>query len=115
MAFLDLNHVEMGIRYLRNNLPPGLDQEEEDALKAVVTYFDETYVSGTSRQTGVDARDNPIYRNNPLRYPQPTCNVYLSTISGVSRTNNFCEWQGKVNTTSKEHSYCSLKLIYARL
>ena len=31
-AFLDLNHVEIGIRHLRNNLPPGLDQEEEEML-----------------------------------------------------------------------------------
>ena len=89
--FLDLNHVEMGIRHLRNNLPPGLDQEEEDALKAVVTYFDETYVSETSRQTGVDAQGNPVYRNISPQYPKHTWNVYLSTLSGVSRTNNFCE------------------------
>ena len=53
MAFLDLNHIEMGIRHLRNNLPPGLDQEEEDALKAVVTYFDETRVGPHGKQVSV--------------------------------------------------------------
>ena len=85
-AFLDIGHICSGIDHLKNNLPGGLDTSEEEGLTALVTYFDETYVRGTTRRTanGVNRIISPLF-------PPGTWNVYQATLNDDDRTNNFCE------------------------
>ena len=85
-AFLDFGHLCSGIDYLKNNLPGGLDTSEEEALTALVTYFDETYVRGTTRRTA-----NGVNRIIPPLFPTGTWNVYQATLNDDDRTNDFCE------------------------
>ena len=75
-----------GIDHLKNNLPGGLDTSEEEALTALVTYFDETYVRGTTRRTA-----NGVNRIIPPLFPPGTWNIYQATLNDDDRTNNFCE------------------------
>ena len=85
-AFLDLGHICSGIDHLKNDLPGGLNTSEEEALTALVTYFDETYVRGTTRRTA-----NGVNRIIPPLFPPGTWNVYQATLNDDDRTNNFCE------------------------
>lgn len=90
-AFLDINHIPAAIDHLMHNLPDGLDVTDEDSLTALVTYFDETYVRGTSRRVGTDNNGNAIIRVIPPLFPPHTWNVFQTTLNDEDRTNNFCE------------------------
>ena len=80
-------------------MPGGLDTSEEEALTALVTYFDETYVRGTTRRTanGVNRIISPLV-------PPGTWNVYQATLND-DRTNNFCESWNKASVGIVGHNH----------
>lgn len=89
LAFLPVDKVSDGMQYLRENTPEGSEE--------LLDYFDATYVSGSFRQVQPPAADPdadvPPFRMRrlPPRFLPAQWNVHDATLSGESRTNNFCE------------------------
>ena len=85
LAFLPCDEVTIGMEYLKNKTPVGLE--------ALVDYFDGTYVSGIARS--VRRQDNQglklMLRRVAPQFPPATWNVYNATLAGQDRTNNLCE------------------------
>jgi hypothetical protein len=78
LAFLPLEDVSKGITYLKGIMP-------EEAAE-LFSYFDSTYVTGTTKKVG-----KAKFKNIPPRYPPSTWNVYLTTLGEGDRTNNSTE------------------------
>ncbi|KAK8381301.1 hypothetical protein O3P69_018409 [Scylla paramamosain] len=69
-------------------------------MEPFVTYFDQTYVTGTYRRVQRQQDDNEIPRVQlrliPPRFPPEIWNVHEATIRDESRTNNLCEgWNNR--------------------
>jgi hypothetical protein len=77
LAFVPLPDVTLAMQQLKLVAPPSAQQ--------LVSYFDETYVTGCIRTTPAGVRQLPP------RFPPSTWNVCQATIDGSARTNNFAE------------------------
>ena len=89
LAFLPVDDVIGGFEHLRLITPDGTDQ--------LLTYFDNTYVSGIyrARQNGNNIR----VRRIPPRFPPATWNVHERTLANEPRTNNLCEgWNSRFSS-----------------
>lgn len=98
LAFLPLEDVSAGMNYLKQNTPEGMEP--------FVTYFDQTYVTGTYRRVQRQQDDNEIPRVQlrliPPRFPPEIWNVHEATIRDESRTNNLCEgWNNRYSRLVK--------------
>lgn len=82
LAFLPINDVAAGMAFLKTRTP--------EAAEPIITYFDETYVTGTYRNVG-RVNENPRLRRIPPRFPPELWNVHDITLQGGDRTNNFSE------------------------
>ncbi|XP_076052856.1 uncharacterized protein LOC143032268 [Oratosquilla oratoria] len=88
LVYLDEGDVPLGMEYLKDNTP--------DGLEPLVDYFDATYFTGTFRKTKPPpAADGSV---PPLRlcpvppmYPASIWNVHAITLADGSRTNNTLE------------------------
>ncbi len=95
LAFLPPDFVSDGMDYLKEIVP----QEAEELL----TYFDQTYVSGTFRQQPQNDQhpqqgqiQNLRIHQVPPLYPPTVWNTHEATLTGNARTNNICEgWNNK--------------------
>ena len=92
--------------YLRSNVPAGLEE--------LLSYFDNTYVSGTCRAIRCPpSRREPsaprirIRRQRPL-FPPETWNVLNATVSNTQRTNNETEAWNNAFARQIGHSHPSL-------
>ena len=90
LAFLPPSDINEGLKYLRDNIP------DVDRLEELLTYFDNTYVSGTIRQRRRRIHENDGHlvvhlRRTPPLFPISTWNMYDETLNGDERTNNACE------------------------
>lgn len=84
LAFLPLSDVPAGMNYIKSVMP--------DEAKELVEYFDQTYVSGTSRPVGHSRLGkNTKYRNIPPTFPPAIWNVHETTLNNLERTNNQTE------------------------
>jgi len=80
LAFLPTQDVNKGMQYLWETAPLQLAE--------LLSYFDKTYVSGTTRPTP-----------QPALFPPPVWNVHQATLQSSHRTNNFCEaWNNRFKT-----------------
>ena len=88
LAFLPLDDVTAGMKFLEENTP--------DGLQDLVSYFNSTYVSGRYRRIRLPAgRDGVVppirlRRSEPM-FPPEVWNVCQATLDGGDRTNNICE------------------------
>ena len=87
--------------YLRAKVP--------DDCVELLSYFDSTYVTGTSRAI----RCNPAtlrmrFRRQPPMFPPETWNVYDATIANAPRTNNETEAWNNAFSRQIGHSHPSL-------
>lgn len=96
LAFLPLTDVEAGISFLRTVAP-----EEAEGL---ISYFDETYVTGTYRHVG-RISENPRIRRTPARFPPEIWNVHDVTLNGGDRTNNHSEAWNRRYSSLLGHSH----------
>lgn len=85
IAFLPLADVRDGMYHLRQNAP--------DEMAPLITYFDQTYVSGrpAAAQPLGNGRAGIVMVRNPPQFPPNTWNVHGATMGGYARTNNACE------------------------
>ena len=87
LAFLPIADVHLGMAFIKSVMPP--------KAARLVTYFDETYVTGVEREVTKPSGEVIIRRSSP-RFPPETWNVHEATISGGDRTNNICEgWNNR--------------------
>jgi len=87
LAFLSVADVAAGLAWLRSEAP----------AKAItlVKYFDENYVSGSTRQLTVNGLART--KATPPRFPPPSWNVHDITLAGGHRTNNASEgWNNRL-------------------
>ena len=82
LAFLPVDRVSDGMRYLQDVVP--------DNLRCLAEYFDSTYVSGQYRAV-VGAGGTMRFRRTAPRFSPQTWNVHEATLSNQHRTNNMCE------------------------
>ena len=88
LTFLPVADIANGIEWLRTVSP-------ENTVD-LINYFDETYVTGTSRQVLVSTGENRV-RNTPPRFPPQLWNVNAATLSERHRTNNVAEaWNNRL-------------------
>jgi hypothetical protein len=95
LAFVPLPDVPLAMQQLKLVAPPSAQQ--------LVSYFDETYVTGCIRTTPAGVRQLPT------RFPpRLTWNVCQATIDGSARTNNFAEsWNNHLQQLV-EHKHPSI-------
>jgi hypothetical protein len=89
LAFLPLADVPAGMAYLRSHIP-----DDDDGLRDLLNYFDETYVSGSMRLVAAGNGSRSLVRRmrrTPPPYPPRVWNVHQATVDGTERTNNVCE------------------------
>ena len=82
LAFLPVDRVSDGMRYLQDVVP--------DNLRCLAEYFDSTYISGQYKAvvgTGVTMR----FRCTVPRFSPQTWNVHEVTLWNQHRTNNMGE------------------------
>ena len=95
-----------GMAYLRSNVPAGLEE--------LLSYFDNTYVSGTCRAIRCPpSRREPSaprirIRRQPPLFPPETWNVFNATVSNTQRTNNETEAWNNAFTQQRGHSHPSV-------
>lgn len=112
LAFLPIVDLPVAMSYLHRNIP------DVDRVAELVTYFDNTYVSGTVRRPNTDAEDGRfllrLTRSPPLLPPQ-VWNVHESTVNGMDRTNNVSEGWNHAFASMVGHSHPSVWRIQAAL
>ena len=82
LAFLPVDRVSDGMRYLQDVVP--------DNLRCLAEYFDSTYVFGQYRAVFGAGGTMRFRRTAPRCSPQ-TWNVHEATLSNQHWTNNICE------------------------
>ncbi|KAG7165673.1 putative MULE transposase domain-containing protein 4 [Homarus americanus] len=97
LAFLPLDNVDEGMRYLKTVIPQDPPEAEE-----LLMYFDCTYVSGSFRpiQQPVAMSSDALMplrmRRIPPMFAPHLWNVHDATMNNNARTNNICEgWNNK--------------------
>ena len=93
LAFLPVDDVNAGMAFLLDNIP-----QDSDELRALMAYFDGTYVNGTARRIKRPAATGSVLnglqvrlRRIPPMFPPVTWNVFEATLNNQHRTNNKCE------------------------
>ena len=80
LAYLPVNEIESGMRYLIRKIP---QDDGLEALELLVNYFDATYVSGTIRRVKRPGTGDGIpklnLRRKPPLFPPPLWNVHEAT------------------------------------
>ena len=83
LAYLPVNEIESGMRYLIRKIP---QDDGLEALELLVNYFDATYVSGTIRRVKRPGTGDGIpklnLRRKPPLFPPPLWNVHEATLTG---------------------------------
>ena len=88
IAFLPVHDVALGVAYLKNIA-------SNDDEKAIIDYFDSSYVSGTYRIVPNNNFRVRLRRNSALFTPE-LWNVNVITIRNLKRTNNDTEgWNNR--------------------
>lgn len=108
LAFLPLADVTEGIQYIRASIP---NCNVSSELIALVAYFDQTYVSGTTRAIQRPPDDGSLrmrLRRTPPAFPPEIWNVHEETLADGDRTNNLCETWNKSFSVLVGHSHPSV-------
>jgi len=108
LVFLPLADVAEGMQYIRASIP---NCNVSSELIALVAYFDQTYVSGTTRAIQCPPGDGSLrlrLRRTPPAFPPEIWNVLEETLADGDRTNNLCETWNKSFSVLVGHSHPSV-------
>jgi hypothetical protein len=106
LAFLPVADVENGLQWLQTVTPSNATQ--------LLTYFDETYVSGVTRQLPTGPHGQSRVRRTPARFAPALWNVHSTTLDDGSRTNNVAEgWNNRLRNLVGHYHPSIWRLIEA--